>query len=94
MNADIIAIIMQSAAMGAAEALRKLQPADDRISKSQAEREFGRGFLKANADRLTVTLNGNRREYSRAELEQVKASRSVAFYAAKIDAQLFNPKNQ
>lgn len=85
MSNDIIAIIKASAAMGAAEAIRKLNPSADRISQRQAVKEFGIGFIKRNADRLTVTYNGNRREYSRAELEQVKASTSVAAMVAKIE---------
>ena len=88
MNKDIADIIRESAAMGAAEVLRRLRPQDDRMSQRQAEAEFGRGFIKANAQRLTVTLNGNRREYSRAELEQVKASRSVATLAMRIETNL------
>ena len=88
MNRAIVDIIKEAAAMGAAEVLRKLHPADDRISQRQAVKEYGIGFLKANADSLTVTYNGNRREYSRAELEQVKASRSVAAMVAKIEATL------
>ena len=86
MNRAIVDIIKEAAAMGAAEVLRKLHPADDRISQRQAVKEYGIGFLKANADSLTVNYNGNRREYSRAELEQVKASRSVAAMVAKIEA--------
>lgn len=89
MNKDIIAIIRESAAMGAAEMLRRLRPQDDRLSQRQAEREYGAGFLKANADRLTVTANGNRKEYSRAELEQVKASRNVAALAVRIEQKIF-----
>ena len=88
MNKDILSIIMESAAMGAAEILRRMNPAEDRISQRQAVREYGRGFIKANASRLTVTRNGNRVEYSRAELEQVKASRSVAVLAMKIESHL------
>ena len=88
MSTDIIAIIKASAAMGAAEAIRKLNPSADRISKRQAAKEFGIGFLRENSDRLTVTSNGNRLEYSRAELEQVKASTSVAAMVARIESTL------
>ena len=78
MSTDIIAIIKEAAAMGAAEAIRRMQPQGDRISQRQACKEYGGAFLRKNAQRLTVTFNGNRKEYSRAELEQVKASMSVA----------------
>lgn len=88
MSTDIIAIVREAAAMGAAEVLRKLHPADDRISQRQAVREYGVGFLRRNADRLTVTYNGNRKEYSRAELEQVKASSSLAAMVVKIESTL------
>lgn len=88
MNKDIIAIITEAARMGAAETLRRVQPADDRISQRQAVKEYGSAFLRDNADRLTVTWNGNRREYSRAELEQVKAARSVAVLAFRIENNL------
>lgn len=88
MNKDIIAIIREAAAMGAAEVTRRLRPEDDRISEREAFRIYGRGFVKANADRLTVTANGNRKDYSRAELEQVKAARSVAVLAIRIEETL------
>lgn len=89
MNRDLIDIITAAAAMGASETLRRLRPADDRISQRQAVREFGTAFLKANAERLTVTYNGNRKEYSRAELEQVKAAKDVAMIAVRIETNLF-----
>ena len=88
MGTDIIAIIKASAAMGAAEAIRRLNPSGDRISQRQAAKEFGLGFLRKNSGRLTVTSNGNRLEYSRAELEQVKASTSVAAMVARIEEHL------
>lgn len=50
--------------------------------------EYGLAFLRDNADRLTVTRNGNRKEYSRAELEQVKAARNVATIALRIECNL------
>lgn len=78
--------------MGAAETLRRLHPADDRISQRQAVKEFGLGFLKANKERLNYYTNGNRKEYSRAELEQVRASRSVAYYAMRIEQQFAKQK--
>lgn len=90
MNKDIIAIITAAARMGAAEAIGRQNPAADRISKRQAVREYGSAFLRDNADRLTVTANGNRLEYSRAELEQVKAARSVAMLAMRIELNLTN----
>lgn len=85
MTQDLATIIMQSAAMGAAEAIRRLHPDRDRISQRQAAREFGGSFLKRNADRLTVTWNGNRKEYSRSECEKVRASLSVAAIVARIE---------
>lgn len=89
MSTDIIAIIKEAAAMGAAEAIRRMQPQGDRISQRQACKEYGGAFLRKNATRLTVTFNGNRKEYSRAELEQVKASSSVAAMVVKIETELF-----
>lgn len=93
MSQDIIAIIKEASQMGAAEAIKRMKPACDRISQRQAELEYGRGFLKQNADRLTVTMNGNRREYSRAELEQVKAARNVAVLAVRIETKLLTNQN-
>jgi hypothetical protein len=88
MSNDIINIIKGAAAMGAAEAIRKMQPQQDRISQRQAEKEYGIGFIRRNADRLTVVWNGNRKEYSRAELEQVKVSMSVAAMVVSIENNL------
>jgi hypothetical protein len=88
MSNDIINIIKGAAAMGAAEAIRKMQPKNDRISQRQAEKEYGIGFIRRNADRLTVVWNGNRKEYSRAELEQVKVSMSVAAMVVRIENNL------
>lgn len=88
MNKDLVAIIRDAAAMGAAETLRRLRPADDRISQRQAVKEFGIGFMNANRNRISFTMNGNRKEYSRAELEQVKASMSVAALAMQIESHL------
>jgi hypothetical protein len=88
MSNDIINIIKGAAAMGAAEAIRKMQPQQDRISQRQAEKEYGIGFIRRNADRLTVVWNGNRKEYSRAELEQVKVSMSVAAMVVRIENNL------
>lgn len=90
MNNDLIAIIENAARMGASEALKALKPADDRISQRQAERDYGRAFLRDNASRLSVCMNGNRREYSRAELEQCKAARNVAMLALRIETNLLN----
>ena len=88
MSTDIIAIIKEAAAMGAAEAVRLMQPQADRISQRQAVKEYGVGFLRRHADHLTVTYNGNRKEYSRAEIEQVKASTSVARMVYEIETNL------
>ena len=90
MNADLIAVIKNAAQMGATEAMRRLRPADDRISQRKAEREYGKAFLRDNASRLSVCVNGNRKEYSRAELEQVKAARNVAVLAMRIEMSLTN----
>lgn len=88
MNKDIIAIITAASEMGANAALRRMAPASDRISQRQAVAEYGIAFLRDNADRITVTRNGNRKEYSRAELEQVKAARNVATIALRIECNL------
>lgn len=88
MSNDIINIIKGAAEMGAAEAIRKMQPQNDRISKTKAERIYGAAFLRDNADRLTVVPAGNRLEYSLAELEQVRVSRSVAALAMRIESYL------
>lgn len=90
MNKDLIAIIRDAATMGAAEAIRMMQPQGDRISKRKAEKMYGCAFLRDNAARLTVVTNGNRLEYSRAEIEQVKASMSVAAMAVRIESNLIN----
>lgn len=89
MNKDILAIIRESAAMGAAEALRKMQPAADRISQRKAVKEYGLGFIRLNSDRLTTWRVGNRIEYSRAEIEQLRASMTVAEMAMRIEDKLF-----
>ena len=70
MNKDILAIITAASEMGANAALRRMAPAADRISQRQAVAEYGIAFLRDNADRLTVTRNGNRKEYSRARAGQ------------------------
>lgn len=88
MNKDILAIIRESAAMGAAEALRKMQPVSDRISQRQAIKEYGLGFVRMYSDRLTTRRIGNRIEYSRAEIEQLRASMTVAEMATRIENQL------
>lgn len=88
MSNDILDIIRKAATMGAAEAIRKMQPQNDRISQRQAEKEFGVGFIRRHADRLTVVWNGNRKEYSRAELEQVRVSMSVAAMVVRIENKL------
>ena len=88
MNTDLIAIINQAARMGANEAIKALKPASDRISQRTAERDYGKAFLRDNASRLSVNFNGNRKEYSRAELEQVKAARNVAMLAMRIETNL------
>ncbi len=85
MNKDILDLIRGSAAMGAAETLRRLKPADDRISQTKARREYGSAFLRDHADSLTVTANGNRLEYSRAELEQLRAAQTVAMLALRME---------
>lgn len=85
MNKDIIDIITASAAMGAAEVIRQMRPADDHISQRQAFRDYGRAFVEANADRLSTYTSGNRKVYSRSELEQVKAAKSVAMAAMRIE---------
>lgn len=94
MNKDIIAIITAASEMGANAALRRMAPASDRISQRQAVAEYGIAFLRDNADRLTVTRNGNRKEYSRAEIEQVKAARNVATIALRIECNLIKIKDK
>lgn len=88
MNKDIIDIIRDAAEMGAAQVIRHLSPVEDRISKAQACKEFGRTFIERNADRLTVTRHGNRLEYSRAELMQLRTAKSVAMLSVRINNNL------
>lgn len=90
MNTDLVAIISQAARMGANEAIKALKPSADRISQRTAEKDYGKAFIRDNAARLSVVFNGNRKEYSRAELEQVKAARNVATLAMKIENNLLN----
>lgn len=89
MSGDLLAIIKAAAAMGAAEAVGRMHPEEDRISQRKAEAMFGRAFLHRNRSRLNVCYNGNRREYSRAECEQVRYSESVAGIIARADDYLF-----
>lgn len=88
MNKDIIDIITASAAMGAAEVIRQLRPADDRISQRQAFRDYGRAFVESHANQLSTYANGNRKMFSRAELERIKAAKSVAVSAMRIEFSL------
>lgn len=89
MNSTITDMIREAAAMGAAEAIRRLAPKGDRISQRKAEAEFGRAFLRDHASELTVVRNGNRKEYSRSEMEQLRASLSVAAMVIRIENNLF-----
>ena len=88
MSQDIVNIIIEASRMGAAEAIKAMKPADDRISQRQAVAEFGAAFIRDNSALLTVTRNGNRKEYSRAELQQVKASKNVRRLATRIEINL------
>lgn len=45
MNSTITDMIREAAAMGAAEAIRRLAPKGDRISQRKAEAEYGRAFF-------------------------------------------------
>lgn len=85
---DLIDIIREAAEMGAAEVIQHLSPREDRISKAQACKEFGRTFVERNTDRLTVTRHGNRLEYSRAELMQLRTAKSVAILSVRIENNL------
>lgn len=89
MNKDIIGIIEQAARMGAAEAVKALAPTSDLISQRQAFKEFGRAFVLANADSLTTLRKGvadnSTRYYSRAELTQLLASRSIAVLSMRLE---------
>lgn len=87
---DVLAALIKEAAfMGAAQAIARMHPEEDRISQRKAEAMFGRAFLHRNRSRLNVCYNGNRREYSRAECEQIRYSESVAGIIARADDYLF-----
>lgn len=89
MNKDIIGIIEQAARMGAAEAVKALAPTSDLISQRQAFKEFGRAFVLAHEDGLTVIRKGSAanspRLFSRAELTQLVASRSIAVLSMRLE---------
>ncbi len=89
MNKDIIGIIEQAAKMGAAEAVKALAPTSDLVSQRQAFKEFGRAFVLANAGSLTTLRKGmasnSPRYYSRAELTQLLASRSIAIMSLRLE---------
>ena len=91
MNKDILGIIEQAARMGAAEAVKALAPTSDLISQRQAFKEFGRAFVLANTDSLTTLRKGmadnSPRYYSRAELTQLLASRSIAVMSFRLEHQ-------
>ena len=89
MNKDIIGIIERAARMGAAEVVRRLDPAADLISQRQAFKEFGRSFVMAHEGDLTVIRKGmadnSRKQYSRAELTQLVASREIAIMSLRLE---------
>ena len=89
MNKDILGIIEQAARMGAAEAVRRIDPASDLISQRTAFKEFGKAFVTANADSLTTLRKGaasnSPRYYSRAELVQLLAARSIAIMSCRLE---------
>ena len=89
MNKDIIGIISEAAKMGAAEAVKRIDPHSDLISQRQAFREFGKAFVVSNADSLTTLRKGaasnSTRYYSRAELVQLLAARSIAVMSFRLE---------
>lgn len=89
MRDDLLAIIRRASMMGAAEAMAAMDPKGDRLSQREAVRLYGRGFIARNAGRLHVTANGNRREYSRAELEALRQADGIAAIMVRIENQLF-----
>lgn len=88
---DVLAALIKEAAfMGAAQAIARMLPKEDRISQRRAEAMFGRAFLRRNAGRLNVYYNGNRKEYSKSECEQLRHGESAAAIVAKIDQAIIN----
>ena len=89
MNKDLLGIISEAARMGAAEAVKRIDPHSDLISQRQAFKEFGRAFVLANADNLTTLRKGvadnSPRYYSRAELTQLLAARSIAVMSFRLE---------
>lgn len=78
-----IRIIQEAARAGAAQAMKVLRPADDRISRRQAEAEFGWAWVKRQVDQGSVipARAGNAKNstmyFSRAELTTLRMSEIV-----------------
>lgn len=89
MNKDLLGIISEAARMGAAEVVKTLDPASDLISQREAFKEFGKAFVIAHEDGLTVIRKGSAanspRLFSRAELTQLVASRSIAVLSMRLE---------
>lgn len=78
-----IKIIQEAARAGAAQAMKVLRPADDRISRRQAEAEFGWAWVKRHVedglvvpDRTGIARNSTM-YFSRAELTTLKMSEII-----------------
>lgn len=82
MRKEIVEIVTQAAKAGAAEMLKALKPEADLISQREAYATFGIAFVKKHESGLTITRKGSaknsKKYYSRAELVQLVASRTLA----------------
>lgn len=87
---NILDLIRVSATMGAAEAMRRLEPKSDQISQREAEAEFGKPFVHECIVEglVTCTRHGktanSKKTLSRAELEKVRSARDAHLLKVKI----------
>lgn len=83
---ELIDQVPEFARLVALEIRRELKPQDDEITQNEAWRDYGRSWIKKYSDMgmLTSTFHGNKRMYSRAEIERVKAKEN-AVIRLKID---------
>lgn len=92
MKSEYIEIVAEAAKAGAAEMLKALKPEADLISQRQAYALFGTSFVKKHEDGLTITRKGaadnSKKYYSRAELVQLVASRTLARNIVRLESKL------
>lgn len=70
---EIIDQVPEFASLVALELKRLMSPSEDLISQSKAFREYGRSWVEKWTARkaLTPVFHGNKKMYSRSELERV-----------------------